>query len=110
MTVTGEILQMKRQFSLLHPGQEANILYLTDTKWHGWWKELARVGNPHVDEKLSSAIGRRGFAAMRGRVWEGMRVERFDPNAHPGHKSFVARVETFPEPQPERPKCGACVG
>lgn len=85
---------MKRQFAADHGGREANVLYITDAKWHEWWFELTRIGNPHVGDKLSVAIGRKGFAAMRGQVWNGMRVERLNPSNQPQYRTFVDREDS----------------
>ncbi len=80
---------MKKKFAAEHGGREPNVLYITDSKWRQWWYELTRIGNPHVGDKLSVAIGRKGFAAMRGQVWNGMRVERLNPSNQPQYKTFV---------------------
>ena len=98
MTVSDEIMQMKQQFADEHGGQQPNVLYISDPKWRQWWGELARIGNPHVDDKLSIAIGRKGFAAMRGRVWNGMRVERLNPNERPEYRTFVDHEKAPPAP------------
>jgi hypothetical protein len=95
MTVSEEIMEMKVRFAAEHGGRQANVLYISDPKWRQWWGELARIGNPHVDDKLSIAIGRKGFAAMRGRVWNGLRVERLNPNERPEYRTFVDH-ETAP--------------
>jgi hypothetical protein len=91
MTTTDEILAMKTRFAAGNGGREANVLYVTDAKWHEWWYELSRIGNPHVDDKLAVAIGRKGFAAMRGQVWQGMRVERLNPSNQARYRTFVDR-------------------
>jgi hypothetical protein len=98
MTVCEEILEMKDRFAAEHGGKQPNVLYVSDPKWRQWWGELARIGNPHVDNKLSVAIGRKGFAAMRGQVWNGMRVERLNPNERPEYRTFVAHETAPPEP------------
>ena len=89
MTTTEEIMRMKEQFAADHGGREANVLFITDSKWHQWWFELTRIGNPHVGDKLALAIGRKGFAAMRGKVWQGLRVERLNPSNQPQYRTFV---------------------
>ena len=97
MTASEEILEMKRRFASDHDGKEPNVLYVSDPQWRKWWCELARIGNPHVDDKLSVAIGRKGFAAMRGRMWQGMRVERLNPNEHKQYRTFVDHEISTPE-------------
>ena len=82
---------MKKRFADGHGGQEANVLYISDPKWHQWWSELSRVGNPHVAAKLASAIARKGFAAMKGQVWNGLRVERLNPSKQSQCRTFVDR-------------------
>lgn len=84
---------MKEQFAAANGGHEANVLYITDSKWHEWWYELSRIGNPHVGDKLAVAIGRKGFAAMRGQVWQGLRVERLNPSNQPRYRTFVAHED-----------------
>jgi hypothetical protein len=91
MTTTDEILAMKARFAAGNGGREADVLYVTDAKWHEWWYELSRIGNPHVGDKLAVAIGRKGFAAMRGQVWQGMRVERLNPSNQARYRTFVDR-------------------
>ena len=89
MTTTEEILAMKSRFAAGNGGREPNVLYVTDAKWHEWWYELSRIGNPHVGDKLAVAIGRKGFAAMRGQIWQGMRVERLNPSNQAQYRTFV---------------------
>src|SRR5688572_25547571 len=83
VTVSEEIIQMKVKFAVEHAGCEADVLYITDSKWRQWWYELSRIGNPHVGDKLALAISRKGFAAMKGQVWRGLRVERLNPSNQP---------------------------
>jgi hypothetical protein len=89
MTTSEEIIRMKNKFVADHGGCEPNVLYITDSKWHEWWFELTRIGNPYVGDKLSVAIGRKGFAAMRGQVWRGLRVERLNPSNQRQYRTFV---------------------
>lgn len=86
---------MKEQFAAANGGHEANVLYITDSKWHEWWYELSRIGNPHVGDKLAVAIGRKGFAAIRGQVWQGLRVERLNPSNQPRYRTFVAHEDAI---------------
>lgn len=99
MTASEEILLMKKKFAAEHGGEEANVLYVSDPKWRQWWTELARVGNPHVDDKLALAVSRKGFAAMKGQIWHGLRVERLNPSNQPQYKTFVER-ETIAQKSP----------
>lgn len=91
MTTSEEILLMKKKYAADHGGEEANVLYISDPKWREWWNELARVGNPHVNDKLALAVSRKGFAAMKGQIWHGLRVERLNPSNQPQYKTFVER-------------------
>ena len=91
MKTSNEIIEMKKRFAAAHGGEEANVLYISDPKWHQWWSELSRVGNPHVADKLASAIARKGFAAMKGQVWNGLRVERLNPSKQSQCRTFVDR-------------------
>ncbi len=98
MTTSEEILLMKKKFAEEHGGEEANVLYVSDPKWREWWTELARVGNPHVNDKLALAVSRKGFAAMKGQIWQGMRVERLNPSNQPQYRTFVDRIADVNSP------------
>jgi hypothetical protein len=93
MTACQEILLMKKKFAADHDGQQANVIYVSDPKWRQWWGELSRVGNPDIEDALSTAIARKGFAGIKGRVWNGLRVERLNPNERPQFRTFVAHEE-----------------
>jgi len=100
-------MRMKERFAAGNGGREANVLYVTDAKWHEWWYELSRIGNPHVADKLAVAIGRKGFAAMRGQVWQGLRVERLNPSNQSQYRTFVDRETPAAAPAPPDPPAGA---